>query len=65
MINYNQSLAITLVNAPLQLSSDKLGELYKDFVSNYPIVSIEDPFDQDDWDAWTKLTGEVGAQIVG
>lgn len=49
------------------LESDKLGELYGDFIANYPIVSIEDPFDQDDWDAYTKLTGKVGegVQIVG
>jgi len=36
-------------------TSDELIELYKDFVQNYPIVSIEDPFDQDDWKAWDKL----------
>ncbi|WAR15430.1 ENO-like protein [Mya arenaria] len=47
------------------ISSDKLGDLYQDFISKYPIVSIEDPFDQDDWDAYTKLTGNVSIQIVG
>ena len=35
------------------------------FVKNYPVISIEDPFDQDDWEAWTKLTGTVGCQVVG
>jgi len=36
-------------------------------VSDYPIVSIEDPFDQDDWEHYAKLTAEVGTnvQIVG
>jgi len=36
-------------------------------VSEYPIVSIEDPFDQDDWGHYSKLTAEVGThvQIVG
>lgn len=29
------------------------------------VVSIEDPFDQDDWEAWTKFTANVGIQIVG
>lgn len=48
-----------------QLTSDALGNLYKDFIKNYPIVSIEDPFDQDDWEAYTKLTGETDIQIVG
>lgn len=29
------------------------------------MVSIEDPFDQDDWDAWSHLTAQVGIQVVG
>lgn len=29
------------------------------------VVSIEDPFDQDDWAAWSKFTANVGIQIVG
>lgn len=29
------------------------------------VVSIEDPFDQDDWEAWSKFTANVGIQIVG
>jgi len=47
------------------ISSDKLGEMYKGFIKDYPVLSIEDPFDQDDWDGWTKLTGETDIQIVG
>jgi enolase len=39
--------------------------LYRGFVKEYPIVSIEDPFDQDDWNAWTNLTASVNIQIVG
>jgi len=40
---------------------------YKDLVSKYPIKSIEDPFAEDDWEAWSKLTKEIGknVQIVG
>lgn len=37
--------------------------MYKSFVTDYPIVSIEDPFDQDDWETYTKLTGEIGQQV--
>ncbi|KAL2566257.1 hypothetical protein AAZV13_19G154500 [Glycine max] len=50
-----------------RISGDALKDLYKSFVSEYPIVSIEDPFDQDDWEHYAKLTAEVGAnvQIVG
>jgi len=29
------------------------------------VVSIEDPFDQDDWEAWSRLTAQVGIQVVG
>lgn len=49
----------------LQLSPEALGDLYKDMVAKYPIVSIEDPFDQDDWSAYTSLTGATPIQIVG
>ena len=46
---------------------DKLIELYKSLVKKYPIISIEDPFDQDDWNAYSKLTKAIGkdVQIVG
>jgi len=47
------------------LSGTKLAELYQEFVRDYPIVSIEDPFDQDDWDAWSHLVSSVKIQIVG
>lgn len=47
------------------LSSDKLGDLYMEYIRDFPIVSIEDPFDQDDWEAWSKLNAKAGIQIVG
>ena len=54
-------------NGSQKISGLALKDLYKSFVSEYPIVSIEDPFDQDDWEHYAKLTAEVGAkvQIVG
>ena len=48
-----------------QLTSQQLADLYTSFVKEYPIVSIEDPFDQDDWDAYTALTCGAAYQIVG
>ena len=39
--------------------------LLKGFLADYPVVSLEDPFDQDDWEAYTKLTAETEIQIVG
>ncbi|KXN74416.1 enolase [Conidiobolus coronatus NRRL 28638] len=47
------------------LSGSELSQLYQDFAKEYPIVSIEDPFDQDDWEAWTGLTTATEIQIVG
>lgn len=48
-------------------SSDELLEYYKKLVDRYPIISIEDPFDEEDWDAFAKLTDQIGerVQIVG
>ena len=50
-----------------KIPGDALKDLYKSFVSEYPIVSIEDPFDQDDWEHYSKMTTEIGekVQIVG
>lgn len=47
------------------LSADGLCELYKEFVRDFPIVSIEDPFDQDDWNSWSSLQSSVDIQLVG
>ncbi|KAJ8289428.1 hypothetical protein GJAV_G00001200 [Gymnothorax javanicus] len=47
------------------ISGQELGDLYKSFIKNYPVQSIEDPFDQDDWENWTQFTSSVGIQIVG
>ena len=40
---------------------------YKKLISNYPIMSIEDPFAEEDWSSWQKITNEIGknVQIVG
>ncbi len=40
---------------------------YKKLTANYPIKSIEDPFAEEDWDSWKKITSEIGSkvQIVG
>jgi len=47
------------------LSSDQLFDVYKEFIEKYPVTSIEDAFDQDDWEAWTKMTANTDIQIVG
>lgn len=49
------------------INSDALNKLYEGYVSKYPIVSIEDAFDQDDWKGWQTINGRLGQklQIVG
>lgn len=47
------------------LTGGALGNLYKEFVKDFPIVSIEDPFDQDDWQSWAQLQSSVDIQLVG
>jgi len=49
------------------LTPEALGKLYESFIKDFPIASIEDGFDQDDWAAWTGLTKSIGdkIQIVG
>jgi len=47
------------------LDSDQLTEVYQNFTKEFPVISIEDPFDQDDWGAYSKFTSSTDIQIVG
>lgn len=51
----------------LNYTTDELVEFWVKLVDDYPIVSLEDPLDEEDWDGWVKLTKRIGAkvQIVG
>ena len=51
----------------LVYTGEALGALYKDLTEKYPIISIEDPFDQDDWKNYTDFTKAIGekVQVVG
>ncbi len=50
-----------------KLSAEELVSYYAKLVTDYPLVSIEDPLQEDDWDGWVHLTTELGGavQIVG
>lgn len=54
-------------NASLLLTGDELIALYEKIIHEYPIKTIEDPFDQDDWSNWEKFCKKVGkdVQVVG
>jgi enolase len=49
------------------VTGEGLGDLYQDLAKKFPIVTIEDPFDEDDWESWSKFTAKNAEQfqIVG
>ncbi|MCT1602012.1 phosphopyruvate hydratase [Kocuria sp. p3-SID1433] len=48
-------------------SAEDMAAYYEQLVADYPLVSIEDPLDENDWEGWAKLTASVGkkVQLVG
>ena len=50
-----------------EFTTDELIDFYKELIDKYPIISIEDPVDENDWDGFVKVTEELGdrIQIVG
>ncbi|RLF78525.1 phosphopyruvate hydratase [Thermococci archaeon] len=63
---YHPDIGKYVVNGK-EYTSEELLELYRELVSSYPIVSIEDPFHEEDWDGFVLITKELGSkiQIVG
>ncbi|CBT74962.1 MULTISPECIES: phosphopyruvate hydratase [Glutamicibacter] len=49
------------------LSAQEMSDYYAGLVADFPLVSIEDPLDEDDWDGWKTLTDAIGdkVQLVG
>jgi len=64
---YNLGFKIDNPDPSLIKSQADMMAFYKDIVAKYPIVSIEDPFDQDHWSAYTEIVSTMGddVQIVG
>ena len=56
-----------LVGENRSLTTDELIEFYIELVNKYPIISIEDPVDENDWEGFTKITEKLGdrIQLVG
>ncbi len=50
-----------------QQTTEQLSSYYADLLAAYPLVSIEDPLSEDDWDGWVQLTADLGerVQLVG
>lgn len=49
----------------MQYSQPQLVEWYQDLLNDFPIASIEDPLDQDDWDGWHDANKQIAVQLVG
>ena len=49
----------------LVLSPAELSQRYRDILSKYPVILLEDPFGQDDWDSWTKFMEKCSTEVVG
>jgi len=47
------------------ITGQELADLYHSFIKNYPIVTMEDVFDQDDWSSWTNFMASTNIQVVG
>ena len=67
ILDFKNSEAGDLADKSRYVSPTELADIYCDFIKNYPIVSIEDPFDQDDWEGYVHFTERVGTetQVVG
>jgi len=63
--NYNLDFKSKEPNPSLVVTPDQLAQIYQDMIKNYPVVSIEDAFDQDDWESWSKFHSQTSIQLVG
>jgi len=64
---YDKEKRVYLLEKDKSFSKEKLEQIYKNLVSEYDILSIEDPFEENDWESFQKLTAEVGDKttIIG
>tara|TARA_B100000029_G_scaffold384348_1_gene379863 strand:- start:610 stop:1809 length:1200 start_codon:yes stop_codon:yes gene_type:complete len=60
-----EDVSICLDVAANELKENKTLDYYSSLIKKYPIKSIEDPFKEDDWETWKKLTQNSNIQIVG
>ena len=60
-----EDMSICLDVAANELNQAKTVDYYSELINKYPIKSIEDPFAEDDWESWKKLTNDTSIQIVG
>ena len=64
---YDLDFKNPLNDKSMQKTGEEMIKFYKELINEYDLISIEDPFDQDEWETYTKFTESVGdkIQIVG
>jgi len=64
---YNMNRFAKIDDGSKKISTEQLAEVYKGYIKNFPVISVEDGFDQDDWKGWSAFTSDVGkeTQVVG
>jgi len=62
---YNLDFKSKSPNPQQIISADQLAEIYQEMIAKYPVISIEDAYEQDDWAAWTKFQANTSIQLVG
>lgn len=64
---YDKKKQVYLLEKDKSFTKEELGKIYKNLVSEYDILSIEDPFEENDWESFQKLIVEVGDKttIIG
>ncbi len=64
---YDKEKQVYLLEKDKSFTKEELGKIYKNLVSEYDILSIEDSFEENDWESFQKLTAEVGDKttIIG
>ncbi len=60
---FYQNGSYTLAREGRSLSASQLIDLYEQWIGAYPIISLEDGLDEDDWQGWTELTARLGAKV--
>lgn len=62
-----ESNTYDLASEGRKLNAEEMVDLYEEFLSKYPIISIEDGLDENDWDGWKHMTDRLGkkVQLVG
>ena len=61
---YDKEERIYLLEKDKKITKEELGEVYKKIISEYDILSLEDPFEEKDWESFQKLVYEIGDKIV-